>query len=222
MKYFLLFILFPFLNYPQSEYLDSSSVFGLSVGMNYSANNLSSVLGGTAAISLLGIIDVGIQTGSIEIENSRGAESSSNMFYLAFNSKRNDKSCLKFALGYYSGSVSQLYGNNISITGLIVGLDFFLKVYEDKNVAIIPDLGLTYGFMSMKKPNTYYLSKSTFDDSRSLSLGINFKTKISKAFSLVFGPSFAKDLLNSENSVMIGFGAGIIISAHKQELTEIH
>lgn len=209
MKYFLLFLLFPFFLYAQSEFIDSSD-FAVKVGFNYSGSDIFTGRGVDISGSILGIFDLGLQYANSETSNSP-FKSSGNLYYIAFNTKRgSSRNCIKILLGYVDETVTNEFYPDFRVTGPVAGLDLFLKVSENETVTFMPDLGVMYGFLSVDTKGIYNISG--LDDARSIFLDLNFKINLSNQYHMLFTPSVSKDLVNSDNPLMFGVEVGFLLN----------
>lgn len=71
---------------------------------------------------------------------------------------------------------------------------------------------LSYGFLSTFKDGGYYDDGSEFDNSRSISLVINWIVDLTENFHFVASPFVAKDLTLSENSIYYGVNGRLFIN----------
>jgi hypothetical protein len=212
MKYFLLLLLLPFFLHAQSEFIDSSS-FAVKVGFDYSGNDNFTGRGADLSASIFGIFDLGLQYAYSETSLSP-FKSSGNLYYIAFNSKRaNSRNCIKILLGYVDETVTNEFYPDFRVTGPVAGLDLFLKVAENENVTFMPGLGVLYGFLSVDTKGIY--NTSGFDDTRNIFLDLNFKVNLSNQYHFIITPSVSKDLVNSDNPLMLGIEVGFLINSIK-------
>jgi hypothetical protein len=211
-KYFFIIFLFPFLLHAQSEYMDSS-YFGLGAGYSYSGSEKFDGNEGSLGLSILGMFDLGFQWGKSRISES-AVSASANSFYLAYNAKiKNNKNCFKILIGYINETITPGQYNDIKASGLVLGFNFLIKISQTENFTLMPELGLSYGFLSVDNNNPYsYNDNSEFDDTRNISLSLNYKADLSKTVHIIFDPTISKDLLNSDNPLMLGIGVGLLIN----------
>jgi hypothetical protein len=87
-----------------------------------------------------------------------------------------------------------------------------------KQLSIRVAIELSYGFLSSSS-DSYYSDDSKFDNSRSISLGINWLIDVTKNFHFVLSPFVAKDLMMSENSPYYGLNSRIFISFETENKT---
>lgn len=83
----------------------------------------------------------------------------------------------------------------------------------------MPSMDLTYGFLSGSRKeatlvgvNMYFTDQNYLLNTRSLGLDFNVITKPDKRIYLIFSPSISKDLLHSENSLIIGINGSVMIN----------
>lgn len=216
MKVLILTIFFSISIYSQGEYLEKDE-FGISGGYSISGNDMSSVSGIDAVLSILGIVDFGVQHASGEHDtefSSTNLESSGTIFSLAYIFKKSDNNFnLKFILGYYTGSVSENSGQASTSEGVVAGFGIYPRIVKSKNFEMRFILEFTYGFISTSTITSYYRDEySTYDDTRNLAAGISFNIGLSENFNLIFSPFGSKDLLASSNSVVFGVNGRILLS----------
>ena len=218
MKYFFIILFYPLFLFAQSEYLNKGQ-FGFIADAAYSQNDKFSGTGSDFGVSIAGRLDVGIQfsSGSYDIEYSDvDIESKGYLFYTSFNIKRsNSSSNIKLMFGYLSNSIESSSFTPLDISGLIVGLGFSFRVYDNKYIMVIPGLDITYGFLSVthQRYNSYSLSDDSYlDDSRNLSFAFDIVPKLSENIFLVISPSLSKDLQNSNDSIIFGIRGGLVFS----------
>lgn len=212
MKQLLIFLLFPFSLLAQSEFMDSSG-FGLGASYGYSGSEKFDGNEGSIGLSILGMFDLGFQWGKTRASESR-LSASGNSFYLAYNAKiKNSKNCFKILIGYIDETITPEQYNDFRASGLVLGFDFLIKIRQTENFTLIPELGLSYGLLSIENNNPYsYNTDSDFNDTRNISLGLNFKIDLSEGVHLIFGPTISKDLLNSDNPLMLGIDTGLLLN----------
>ena len=218
---FLIIILFvtPFI-FSQSEYIDGNS-FGLSGGYNYGSNDNSSIDGFDLALTFLGSIDFGYQysEGKTEVDfYENEVHTLGNLVYLAYNfKKRENKFNLKVLAGYFSGD-TKYHGDKLKSSGILIGLGFYPRILKEDVITLRASIELSYGFLSTSTGYSYYGSdNSEFDNSRSLSIGLNLKIGLSPNINLALAPFISKDLINSDNPFFFGIGGRLILSFDASE-----
>lgn len=148
MKYFYIFLIYPLLLSGQSEYLNSD-YSGVTAGGAFSTSNIFNSTGGNIGLSILGMVDFGVEYISSSSKNSNDykLESSASLVYLGYNIKRkNDTSNLRLLIGLLNSS---------NISGLALGLAFSVRVYENENFILLPGVGFLYGFLSVPESTNY-------------------------------------------------------------------
>ena len=220
-KKILIFLFLPILIIAQSEFINDGHL-GIGANYGYVANDILSGSGGSFGISALGKYDMGAEfiDGMIELDNSNiKINSSSFLFYLAYNVKRNNNfSNLKIMAGFIKTSFGYYISNEEENSGFVLGLSFSLKALEEKNISIIPALGLIYGFIDTDLNQTYYIGNgyyytrkdSFIENTRNLSLEVNFKVQAIENMNFIITPSISKDLISSDNSISYSILGGLM------------
>ena len=217
MKFILIFSFCPLVIFAQGEFFNRNTS-SFEADAVYSSNNTSSSLGTGIGISILGYVDFGFayEGGSYENEYGYDIKSSSMAFSLGYNIKRkNNSTNLKLMLGYLTGSIDNRDDNLADISGLLFSLAFSIRIYESKELILMPRVSITYGLLDASSSNSVYSSDS--DDSRSLSLGFSIAPRIINGLHLLITPSISKDLVNSDNSLFFGISGGILLSPAEEE-----
>ncbi|MBT8379002.1 MAG: hypothetical protein KJN64_07220 [Ignavibacteria bacterium] len=215
MKIIFLIILFPSFLFSQSEFIENDD-FGISGGYTFSKNNISNSSTLDFVFTALGVVDIGFQIGSGKLDNeysSSSYNSSANLVYAAYNVKRrNNNLVLKILAGYYSGSVKSSQSTEFSSSGLLLGLGVYPRIIKVKQLSMRIALELSYGFLSTSSDGGYFRDDSQFDNSRTISLGINWLVDVTKNFHFVVSPFVSKDLMQSENSFYYGINGRLLLS----------
>ena len=220
MKKVILFFLVPLSVFAQSEFIENDD-FGISGGYTYSKNEVSNSSVFDFVFTALGVADVGIQIGSGELENNYSSSpynTNANLLYAAYSVKRrNNNLIVKILAGYYTGTVKPKYSSGVSSSGLLLGVGFYPRIINANQLSVRFALELSYGFLSTSEDGGYYSYDTEFDNSRSISLGINWIIDLTKNFHIVASPFVAKDLTLSENSVYYGVNGRIFINFTGEE-----
>jgi hypothetical protein len=204
MRFIYLLLLYPFLLFSQSEFVDKN-YFGLNSGFSYSGNNIISGIGGNLGFSILGLVDLNTQYVASSIDRDFDHEDfESILFYIGYNIKRqNNRSNLKLVLGYFSNSPSD-------VSGPMLGLIFSYRVVDKEKFKIIPSLGLTYGFLFAPKQDFNF---SDVIHVRSVGLDGSMLLGITNSLHFIVSPSISHDLENSNGSLVWGIYTGILFSS---------
>ena len=195
MRFYFLLLFLPVFLYGQSEFINTDQS-GFGINYDYSMNKYNSSIGGSAGISILGKVDLGVQYSSNDFQfENRGGEinSSTILGFLGFNIKtKNDKNNLKFMVGYISNRVNGGRPTDGS-SGVLFGIQLSAKVFEDKSVVIMPLVGLNYGILSSTKENYIYFGNNFYlnteeitTDTRSISFGFHFISKATEVVKFTF------------------------------------
>ena len=212
MKYYFIFLIYPFVLFAQSESVNNSR-FAFEADYAYSYNNNLSAKGANIGVSIVSAVDLGIEYINGTSNNKIDIETKGETFYAAYNIK-NDKNCIKLISGYTQNSIKLDY-REFDFSGVIFGIIYYRKIYESESLLINPGLGFTLGFLSMSGGEISG-NFSNSENPRSLSLEVNFVSSMGKIVSLVIAPSLSKDLVNSNNSLMAGINLGLLFNlSHK-------
>lgn len=223
-----LLVQYPPLVYSQSEYIDINT-FGISGGYNYNENEISSSSGFDVVFTLLSSIDVGYQRAGGKIENTDNyyyrstINTSSNIFYADYNFRLRENAInLKALIGYIYGSTSMesIYGDErkINSSGVVLGLGIYPRLTSNKFIEGRVALELVYGMISNSVENPYPGEmESEFNSTRTISLGLPIRFKLTPEFNLVFSPFLSKDLVNTDHSISWGFSLRSVISFNLTE-----
>lgn len=117
---------------------------------------------------------------------------------MAYNSKPNLKTNLKFLFGYLSGSGG---------SGIMLGLALAVKVVESEAILIMPGLGFTAGFVSVGRG-----SYSKVVSASSVTFGIDFAANLSEVVKIIVAPTISKSFELSESPVAGGISVGILLT----------
>lgn len=209
-----LFFLFPSILLCQSEFTENND-FGLSAGYTLSRNDVMNSSAFDFVLTFLGVLDVGVQTGSGDTDykySSSQISTDANLLYASYCFKRrNNNLVLKISAGYYTAKFDMPYSSNISSSGAIFGLGVYPRFVNTDGFSIRAAIELSYGILSTTS-DSYLSRNSDFDNSRSISLGINLAADPTKNFHIIFSPFAAWDLLQTENSSYYGLNSRIFIS----------
>jgi|WetSurMetagenome_2_1015567.scaffolds.fasta_scaffold31902_4 hypothetical protein len=212
-KVFLLF-LFPSALFCQAEFIENDK-FGLSGGYTFANNEAFNSSSFDFVLTTFGDLDIGFEKGSGKLDDEYSPSqisTTATLVYTAYNFKRiNNNLVLKVLAGYYMGTAENP-GNRISSSGLLLGLGAYPRVLTAKQFSIRVAIELSYGFLSTSNSQSYYNDDSEFDNSRSISLGLNLVADITKNFHFILSPFAGKDLLRSEDSFYFGLNSRLFIS----------
>ena len=214
-----LFLLFPAVLFCQSEFTEKDD-FGLSAGYTFTQNDVMNSSAFDFVFTTFGVLDIGLQTGSGKSDykySSSQISTDANLLYAAYCFKRrNNNLMLKIFAGYYNGKAEIPYNHDISLYGLILGLGAYPRFVNADQISIRAAIELTYGILSTTS-DSYYSDDSDFDNSRSISIGINLVADPANNFHIIFSPFAAWDLLQNENSFYYGLNSRIFISFETSE-----
>jgi len=215
MKKVILFFLISSSLFCQSEFIENDD-FGISGGYTYSKNEVSNSSAFDFVLTAFGAFDIGLQTGSGKLDNQYSSSrysTSENLVYAAYSVKRrNNNLVLKILSGYYSASLKTDYTSNYNSTGLLLGAGVYPRIINTNQLSIRIAIELSYGILSTSEDGGYFSDDSEFDNSRSISLGINWIVDLTKNFHFVVSPFVAKDLTQSENSIYYGVNGRLLIN----------
>ncbi len=212
MKYLLIFVLLPFMLFAQSE-LVSNNLFAVEADAAFSHNNNFSGNGGDIGMSLNSVFDIGFEYVNGKYSFDDKMKSIGKTFFAAYNMK-NDKNCVKLIGGYTKTSI-EYSPLKFDFSGVLLGIKYSRKVYENESVIINPGLGISIGFMSLSGNNTF-TGYADVENPRSLSLDLKIVPKLSNNVFLVIDPLLSKDLVNSNNSLIVGINLGLLFNVVKK------
>ncbi len=213
--FFFILQLLPVTIFCQGQFIENND-FGFGAGYSILSNENSSTTSFDFVMTTFGIVDIGFEIGSGEIDNESSSDPynlSANLIYVSYNFKRrNNDLVVKFLAGYYSGSVESNYSSDFKSSGLLLGLGAYPRLMHTQYVSLRIAIELSYGFLSTSSDASYYNDDSQFDNSRVISFGLNLDLLPAKTFHIILSPNISKDLVNSENALYIGMNARILIS----------
>jgi hypothetical protein len=217
MKYFYIFLFFPFILSAQSEFILDSN-FGIKTDFVLSMNNNFSAVGGDIGISLFGRFDFGLEyiSGSNDDANY-SIESSGTLIYTAYNFKLNSLS-LKILAGYIQNSVNikDFVFTHYDATGPLLSVVLSYKIYENDFFFLLPNLGFSMSILSSSEEEAYSFFTEP-GDNIDLGLEFNIVPKLSKRFYLVVSPAISGSIANSRASAVYSIGFGAIYNIPKQD-----
>ncbi|MBL1212670.1 MAG: hypothetical protein HND52_04800 [Ignavibacteriae bacterium] len=212
MKTFLIIIFLPFIALAQSEFIKKGH-FGVGANFGFVTNAVMNGSGGSFGMSIGGIGEFGAEYINAEITNeSSEYSSSSTLLYIAYNVKRkNNKSNFKLLLGFMISKLSNRFENS----GIAVGFSFTIRAIETEKIMLLPALSMVYGFLEVEERSyygNYFPERDSYIlNTRSISLEVNLKVKLSENMSFIIGPSIAKNLNNTENSIAYSILGGLLL-----------
>lgn len=213
-KVFLLFLI-PSALFCQAEFTEDDDL-GLSVGYTFAQNDVMNSSAFDFVFTTFGVLDIGFQTGSGKSDYEYSYDrisTSANLVYTAYCVKRrNNNLALKILAGYYNGTAKMPYGSRINSSGLLIGMGVYPRIINANQISLRVAVELSYGFLSTSNSQSYYNANSEFDNSRSISLGLNLLADVAKNFHFVLSPFVTKDLLQNENSIYYGLNSRLFIS----------
>lgn len=215
MKYFYIFLLYPFFLFPQSEFIPNSH-FGIKADIAYSSNNNFSGLGGDIGLSLFGFFDIGIDYMKTSYTPQSDVEAYGTIAYTAYNF-RDKNTCIKILVGYSSSLINsqQFLISNLNVTGPLLSLSVSPKIYENESFSLLPSLGFSITFLSVsnRSNNSGY---SVQTENKTIAFEFNVVSKVNKKLYFILAPSVSKDLANSDNPLIFGFNLGFLFNVPKQ------
>jgi len=215
-----LFLLFPLTLFCQAEFIENDD-FGLSGGYTFAKNEIFYSSSFDFILTAFGTTDIGFQTGSGKLDNQYSSSrynTSANLVYAAYSVKRRSNNLvLKILAGYYSGSVKSGQSVEYKSSGLLLGLGVYPRVISTHQLSIRIAVELSYGFLSTSSDGGYFSDDPQFDNSRSISMGINWLVDVTKNFHFVLSPFVAKDHMLSDNSIYYGFNSRLLISFEAED-----
>ena len=206
MKYWYILILYPFLVYSQSEIVTDSR-FAARAELIYTVNNNFTGRGVDFGFSLFNFIDIGFEHLGGSYNSQYHTESSATTIYAAYNAKSKNY-CFRLLAGYSLNTV-KYYSENLNLYGAVIGLIFYSKIYETESVSLIPGIGFSAGLLSVSQ-GSRYSNYSEIENPKSAGFEFNIVSKINNRFYFVIDPSLSKDLVNTDNSLILGINLGII------------
>jgi hypothetical protein len=209
---FLYIILIPFVLYAQSEIITDSR-FAVKADLIYSTNNNFSGTGGNMGFSFFNSADIGFEYLKGSYNPEYNMESSATTFYAAYNF-RIKNNCIRLLAGYAQNTVDY-YSSTLNISGTILSLVLYNKIYENESLILIPGAGFSIGFLSVSNGSKYN-DYSKMENPKSAGLDFNVVSKINNKFYLVIDPSLSKDLVNQDNSLIIGISLGLLFRVPNQ------
>ncbi len=212
MKYLCILIFYPFLLFAQSEIITDSR-FAVQTDLVYSRNNNFSAQGWDMGFSLFNLADIGFEYASGTYDPKYNMESSATTLFAAYNIKSKNN-CFKLLAGY-SQNTLDYYNENLSVSGLVLGVMIYRKIYENKSIILNPGIGLSAGFLSVSN-GSIYNDFSKIENPKNAGLEFEIVSKINTQFYLVLCPSLSKDLTNSDNSLIIGLNIGLLFRIPNQ------
>lgn len=212
MKYFYILLLYPYLLYAQSEII-SDSRFAVKADLVYSTNNNFTGTGGDMGLSFFNSADIGFEYLKGSYNPEYHMESSATTLYAAYNFKIKNN-CIRLLAGYARNTVNY-YSSTLNISGTVLGLVIYTKIYENESLILIPGAGFSIGFLSVSN-GSKYTDYSKIENPKSAGLDFNVVSKINNKFYLVIEPSLSKDLVNSDNSLIIGISFGLLFRVPNQ------
>jgi hypothetical protein len=212
MKYIIIFLFIPFILFAQSELVGNSS-FAFEADYAITNNNNFSGKGADIGISLAGKVDFGIEYVNGSYNTDFDMESKGETFFAAYNLKHN-KSCIKLMAGYTQDQI-KFGSHEFDFSGVLLAIVYYGKIYESESLFINPGLGYSMGFLSMSGGDTVS-DYGDIENPRSIHLDFNFIPKLNKNVFLIIAPSISKDLVNHDNSLMVGINIGLLFNASKK------
>lgn len=215
MKYLIILLFNPIFLHAQSEFINDSPM-GMQADFTYSKNNNFAGFGGDIGFSLFSSVDLGFEYIRGSYDAKYNMESSGRMIYGAYNFKSKNN-CFKLLVGYTQSSINNksIYFSNLNVSGPLLAFIISHRIYENESIKLIPSIGLSLGFLSVSN-GSIFTDYSEVENPRNLGFEFNIVSKINKGFYFIIAPSISKDLMNSENSLILGLNLGLLFSVQEQ------
>ncbi|QQS34826.1 MAG: hypothetical protein IPM56_11200 [Ignavibacteriales bacterium] len=211
MKLLAIFLFTSTLVFSQGEHVWNDGI-GIGLGYHYGYAENFSGNGFNIGLSILGIADLAYSnmSGTNSTTSAGDKKSSSSTYHLGLNLKTTGTNT-KLIIGYATASLRPTYDRGSNASGMIFGLKFNFKAFDDKYVFLMPGIGFTYGSLS-NSGNSGAREKEKSVDLWSFGIEFNIDIQPSDSFKFIISPALSKELLHNVSPVTIGISFGLLLN----------